>query len=231
MFRRILAQPTRIIVYDMRLNWGAVPGSPDFVPDQAWKALKEPSPWAFQVIATPIGIAAASFLGVLWFLVPPLRYISQPLPLASLLFSLPVLVVVHELIHAAVHPMAGRSPHSILGFWPSRVFFYAHYDGELTRDRFLVILLMPFIAISIFPLLIAGFPIMRPGRWLLFRPLTRCSRAATSSERAWCFFRFQLERSLETKAGKHTGEYLARSLDSRIISLPGFYPCPGPIAN
>ncbi len=52
--------------------------------------------------------------------------------------------------------MAGRSPHSILGLWPSRMVFYAHYDGELTRDRFIAILMTPFVVISLFPLLIGA---------------------------------------------------------------------------
>jgi hypothetical protein len=47
-------------------------------------------------------------------------------------------------VHALVHPMAGRSPHSILGFWSS-LGFYAHYDGEMSRNRLVAILLMPLL--------------------------------------------------------------------------------------
>jgi hypothetical protein len=54
--------------------------------------------------------------------------------------SLMALVVVHELIHAMVHPHGGKSDTTILGLWPSRLLFYAHYDGELTRYRFIAIL-------------------------------------------------------------------------------------------
>ena len=39
-------------------------------------------------------------------------------------------VVIHELIHASLHPEHGRSHSSILGFWPSRLLFYAHFDGQ-----------------------------------------------------------------------------------------------------
>ena len=54
--------------------------------------------------------------------------------LPTFLLAFAGLVVVHEGIHALVHPMAGLSPHSILGFWAS-LGFYAHYDGEMSRNR------------------------------------------------------------------------------------------------
>jgi hypothetical protein len=65
------------------------------------------------------------------------------------------LVIAHELIHALVHPMAGRSPRSILGFWTS-LGFYAHYDGEMSRNRLVACLLMPLLVLSIVPLLVSA---------------------------------------------------------------------------
>lgn len=112
----------------------------------------EPSPWMGQLIALPIGIVLAGVLAFLWFLITPLRNGFRLLSLPEFLLLFVCLLVVHELVHAAVHPMSGRSPHSILGCWPSRGVFYAHYDGELTRSRFVAILLMPFVVISILPL-------------------------------------------------------------------------------
>lgn len=63
--------------------------------------------------------------------------------------------------------MSGRSPHSILGFWPSRVLFYAHYDGEMTRNRFIAILLMPFVVISVVPLLVSAVAQVTSG-WVAY---------------------------------------------------------------
>jgi hypothetical protein len=65
------------------------------------------------------------------------------------------LVFVHELIHALVHPMAGFSSRSILGFWGS-MGFYAHYDGEMSRNRLVACLLMPLLIISIVPLFVSA---------------------------------------------------------------------------
>jgi hypothetical protein len=91
-------------------------------------------------------------MGVLWFFLTPLR--DLPLDSPGKMFGAFVAIIpIHELIHAAVHPKAGRSAASILGFWPSRLLFYAHYAGELSRSRFIAILLMPFLIISLVPLI------------------------------------------------------------------------------
>jgi hypothetical protein len=140
----------------MRFHLGAIPTSPDFTPDVPWKPLREPSPWLAQFIAFPVGVLTAALMVVLWLSITPLGDAMFAMPTPSVLMSLAGLLIVHELVHAAAHPMAGRSAHSVLGFWPSRLVAYAHYDGELSRNRFVVIMLMPLFAISIVPLLVAA---------------------------------------------------------------------------
>lgn len=139
----------------MRFHIGAIPSSPDFVPDASWRSLRERPTWLENLLALPIGVAAAAMVAALWFLLTPLRDITPAMSLPAFLLSFAGLVVVHELIHALVHPMAGLSPHSILGFWPSGG-FYANYDGELSRNRLVAILLMPLFIISIVPLLVSA---------------------------------------------------------------------------
>jgi Putative zincin peptidase len=151
----------------MRFHLGAIPNSPDFAPDASWSSLREPSPWLAQLIALPIGVVAAATLAVFWFLVTPLGHVTPTISVSAFFLSFAGIVVVHELIHALGHPMAGRSSHSILGFWPSRVLFYAHYDGELSRNRFIAILLMPLVIISIVPLLVAAVIQVTSG-WAAF---------------------------------------------------------------
>ena len=141
----------------MRFNFGGIPESKDFVPDETWRPLREPNPWVMQLLAIPLGIVAFITVGALWFYATDLKKNLFELPgsLAVVLFSFGVLIIVHELIHALVHPHWGKSNHSILGFWPSRLLFYAHYDGELTRNRFVTILAMPTIMITFVPLIVA----------------------------------------------------------------------------
>src|SRR4029078_11250383 len=146
---------------------GAIPSSPDFVPDASWRSLRQASaPWRENLFALPIGVVAAAVVAVLWFLVTPLSDITPAMSLPTFLLLFAGLVVVHELIHALVHPMAGLSPRSILGFWAS-LGFYAHYDGEMSLNRLVAILLMPLLILSIVPLLLSAVTQVACG-WVAF---------------------------------------------------------------
>ena len=70
--------------------------------------------------------------------------------LAVLVISIPV----HELVHLFTHPQLGRSKKSVLGLWLSRGLFYAHYDGVVSRNRFLAILAAPYLLLAWLPVII-----------------------------------------------------------------------------
>jgi hypothetical protein len=115
----------------------------------------------------PIGVVAGVTVAALWFLVTPLRPVKpaiSSLPIFLLLF--PVLVAVHEFIHVLPHPRAGFSPRSVLGFW-SALGFYAHYDGEMSRNRLVASMLMPLLIISIVPLFVLAVTQVASG-WVAF---------------------------------------------------------------
>jgi hypothetical protein len=141
----------------MRFTFGGIPDPKDFVPDKTWKPLCEPNPWVMQLFAIPLGIVAFIAVGALWCYATPFKkgLFESVGSLAAVLFSLVILIIVHEIIHALVHPHWGKSEQRILGLWPSRLLFYAHYDGELTRNRFITILAMPAIVITFIPLIVA----------------------------------------------------------------------------
>jgi hypothetical protein len=139
----------------MRFHLGAIPETPGFSPDASWKPLREPTPWMMQLLALPVGVIACVAVGALWFLLTPLRDVSFNSP-GMMLGAFVVIIPIHELIHAAVHPRAGGTDDSILGFWPSRLLFYAHFVGELSRGRFIAILLMPLLIISFVPLVMCA---------------------------------------------------------------------------
>jgi len=152
----------------MRFHLGAIPGSPDFVPAAPWRSLRQPSSiWLEHLLALPIGIVATVTVAALWFLVTPLRDITPATSLPVFLLWFAGFGVAHELSHALVHPKAGLSPHSILGFWPSRMSFYANYDREMSRNRLVAILLMPLLTISIVPLLVSAVIQVASG-WVAF---------------------------------------------------------------
>src|SRR5262249_19804494 len=56
----------------MRFHLGAVPTSPDFVPDARWNSLREPPPWMVQFVAFPIGCIIAGITVFFWFALTPL---------------------------------------------------------------------------------------------------------------------------------------------------------------
>ena len=139
----------------MRFHLGAIPNTANFSPDAPWRPLREPTPWVMQLLALPLGVAACVTVGAGWFFLTPLRALPFDSP-GLLLGALLIIIPIHELIHAIVHPGSGGSADSILGFWPSRLLFYAHYAGELTRARFIAILLMPLVIISFVPLVVCA---------------------------------------------------------------------------
>ena len=153
----------------MRLHFGAIPSSPDFTPDTSWKPLRQPSPWVALLVALPIGIVAAVVVAVLWLAMTPLQVhdVTSTMSLRGFLISFAGMVVVHELLHVAVHPMSGRSPHTIVGIGGPSTGVYAHYDGEMTRNRFVAIFLMPLVVISFVPLLVAAVAQVSSG-WIAF---------------------------------------------------------------
>lgn len=55
-----------------------------------------------------------------------------------------------------MQPHFGFSKATIVGVWPSRLLFYAAYAGPLSRDRFLIVFVVPFLVLTFLPLLIAA---------------------------------------------------------------------------
>lgn len=125
-----------------------------------------PAPMLENLRALPIGAVAVVIVTEFWFLITPLRDVTPAMSLPTFLLLFAGLVVVHELIHALIHPRAGFSPRSILGFWAA-LGFYAHYDGEMSRNRLVACLLMPFLIISIVPLLVSAVTQVASG-WIAF---------------------------------------------------------------
>ena len=148
----------------MQLHFGPIPRSPDFDPEvEGWAALRELSPWTMQFVAIPVGIATAAVFLVLWGWLTPRKV--APVSLAGFVCVVIALVSLHELLHTVMHPQNGRSRASIIGLWPSRCVFYSHYDGDVSRSRFLSILLAPFVALSVVPLAFCALLGLGPS-WL-----------------------------------------------------------------
>lgn len=135
----------------MRFVMGPVPEDPSFQPDaEGWNAIREPDPVRMQIIALPVMIATGflAFAAIAYGTEIPWENVLDHL-LAAFLIMIPI----HELMHALAAPSFGTTRKTVVGFWPSRLLFYAHHDGELSRRRFMVILLLPTLALTVLPLL------------------------------------------------------------------------------
>ena len=151
----------------MRVRIGAMPKAADFGPTAPWRPIREPSVWMMQLMALPLGALMAFAVAALWAMLTPAREVIPSFSLAGTLALCGGIIVVHELVHAVVYPGFGLSDRTIVGVWPSRGVFYAHYDGELTRERFVAVYLMPLVVISFGPLLVCATLHQGP-EWLAF---------------------------------------------------------------
>jgi hypothetical protein len=149
----------------MRLRIGPLPLNPEFRPEQdGWNPLKEPGPLVLQLLAVPIGVLTAGALIAGWWLAVGEKVVElSPLPIWFALFGV---IPVHELLHASAQPGYGLRPTSILGLWPSKLTFYAHYLDPMPRDRLLLIFVVPFVVLSVVPLLVCGVVPVVPG-WVV----------------------------------------------------------------
>ncbi|PIA73744.1 hypothetical protein CDR19_06175 [Ectopseudomonas toyotomiensis] len=139
----------------VRLRIGSIPVNENFDPLAGnWTPCKEPKPWVSTwLIAVPLSLLLAVSFAVMLFRLTPIDL--QGLTFYKLLLLYTGLVITHEAIHAIMQPDRGTSALTTLGFWPSHLVFYAHYDGERSRANFLFGLVSPFLLLSVVPMLLA----------------------------------------------------------------------------
>ena len=133
----------------MRFIFGPIPPSRVSTPrDEGWTALREPSAGIFIIqvllLSVPFLVAAlAILLGLKGFLR------AHPLALAALVTFFAIMIPLHETMHAVVYPGGLRSRHLVMGAWLRRGLCYVVYDTPVSRNRILMMLATPFIAMSL----------------------------------------------------------------------------------
>ncbi len=154
----------------MRFHLGAPPLNDNFQPEEDdWTPLREPSPLMINVLAIPFGVFAAILLALGWAagvdsfapqlgIDPAGTGLGQPAYAAvlfvALVMSLLGIIAAHELIHGLGYPYFGLTRSTVLGVWPSKLLFYAGYLKSLRRDRWLIVYLLPFLVLSVVPLIV-----------------------------------------------------------------------------
>lgn len=139
--------------------FGLPPANPDFNREaEGWRLLKEPSP---VVSCWLIGLPLAIVLGFLFYEMAnrwagfSMDQLFEQSSLATLWAIWVALIVVHELLHGLIHPGLGLSPHTFFGLSLKTGAFWAHYTGPMSRERMLLLMVTPFLALSVITLLIA----------------------------------------------------------------------------
>lgn len=110
-----------------------------------------------QFLAVPVAVVSGAMIGSLWLWCAPLKHLMRD-PAFGLWFVAAFVwhIPVHEAIHALVHPGRGLSDRTCIGVWVSRGMFYAHCHGPMSRNRFIAILIAPFIVLSLLPLIVCA---------------------------------------------------------------------------
>ena len=72
-------------------------------------------------------------------------------PWGAVAWALLLYIPMHELLHAVWHPQQGLSPQTIAIVWPAKLRFGVYYEGCMTRRRWLVMRMAPFVALSVVP--------------------------------------------------------------------------------
>ena len=139
----------------MRFTVGPPPEDVHFQPDgEVWTIVREPSLEKMMLLSLPLAVLLGLGTILLWIQITPvgLHDVQVLWSIAAMPFCIPF----HEISHALGFPASGWFAKTCFGVWPSRLAFYAHYLGPLSRDRVLVVLVLPFALISISPLVLCS---------------------------------------------------------------------------
>ena len=139
----------------MRFTVGPIPEDAHFQPDgEVWTIVREPSLEKMMLLSVPLAVLLGLGTAFLWVLLTPVEL--DDVQLLWSIAAMPFCIPVHEFAHAFGFPTRGWIAKTCFGVWPSRLAFYAHYQGPLSRDRVLVVLVLPFALISISPLVLCS---------------------------------------------------------------------------
>ena len=198
----------------MRFHIGAVPEDPSFQPEaEGWSSLDEPGPVAVQWIAIPIAVVVAIFLMACFNAAIPRGIYQSKLVILSFqiwqpFLAIMLLVPLHEIIHAFCYPHYGATDQTLIGVWPQKILVYAFYQGAMTRARFIITMLTPFLVLSFLPVFSVALFRQPPlsGEFLTFLIVASILNGIASSAdilaAALVFWRLPRQAVIRTKGWK-----------------------------
>jgi len=138
----------------LRFVYGEVPKNTDFS-FEGFISLDEPDKSRFMMIAGLVQVALWSLFLFAWIMFDSnvTNHFSQT-SLIEYVFIVLIIIPVHELFHTMIYPLKNHAK-IVLGLWPKMGVLYAIYEGKLTRDRWLLVYVMPLMLISVVPFVFA----------------------------------------------------------------------------
>ena len=105
------------------------------------------------------GAALAVVFAVIWRVLD-----TASLPLgrpsdAEIFCVIAILIISHETLHFVFFPGAGLNANSVIGVWFKVASPYVQYLSPMRRNRFMLVLVMPFLILSVLPLFLQSFGI------------------------------------------------------------------------
>jgi hypothetical protein len=119
------------------------------------------------LVALSVGVVVALCIGLIWRALDPNALpLGQP-SLADFFIVIAIAIVGHEGLHLLGFPGAGFTRHSVCGIWPGAGSAFVQHLQPMTRTRFLIATLLPFLVISILPISIQalGFSVGNVVAW------------------------------------------------------------------
>ena len=145
----------------MRFHIGPLPEDDRFEPEQGpWRKLREPSFGMLMLIASLVGVGVVVIMVWAWGALADLAIPDQiqlTITLSELLRAVVLviaLMLAHELSHALALPGFGLTSATIVGFWPQKATPYVAYRDEITRNRQILVGVMPFLVLPVLPLVV-----------------------------------------------------------------------------
>ena len=145
----------------MRIHFGNVPEIADVQPEaEGLHNIRGPKASVGYLLAGLTGflLLIMPIMGLClilsFFALPSTETTSRlhpPAPWGAVLLALLVYVPLHELLHLVWHPRLGLSNQSVLVIWPTKLRFGVYYEGSMSRTRWLLMRIAPFIVLSLVP--------------------------------------------------------------------------------
>ena len=150
----------------MRFTFGPPPSALSFddIATGDWHRLRQPPFWAIYLLTLLVGAAIASAILVAWAVMTP----DVDIDFGDAAWVIVVgwsTLLLGTLAQIAAYPGGFRD--AILGIWASRITVYTGYAGELSRARHLLELSLPFLLLSMGPLLFVTVTRLQSG-WLIY---------------------------------------------------------------